>query len=167
MSEDTYYTVLGVSEDATPLEIRTAYRNLLKQIHPDTVSTLSPELKREAEIATKEINEAYELLSDPSLRRQYDEQLSEHWQQDVDAPARADRNTIRWQGPARIRVKKRHRHHRRTDTHWIGEHPLIALGYLLVALMTLVAVIYLFSLVPGSDADDGKLNAQPYLHYCA
>ena len=81
MSDDTYYTVLDVSETATQLEIKTAYRNLLKKIHPDTVSTLSPEMRRTAEDMTKEINEAYEVLSDAGMRREYDRQLTGYRQQ--------------------------------------------------------------------------------------
>src|SRR5262249_40643197 len=77
MSNDTHYTTLGVPETASQSQIRTAYRNLLKQIHPDTVSTLSPELRRMAEDATKEMVEAYSVLSDASKRRDYDRQLVE------------------------------------------------------------------------------------------
>jgi len=78
---DTHYTVLGVLETATPLEIKAAYRNTLKKIHPDTVSTLSPGLRTLAEDITKEIIEAYLVLSDASKRRQYDQQLAERRQQ--------------------------------------------------------------------------------------
>jgi curved DNA-binding protein CbpA len=78
MSDDTYYTVLDVSESATQFEIKTAYRNLMKQIHPDTVLTLSPELRRTAEDVTKEMIEAYSVLSDVGKRRDYDQQLAEY-----------------------------------------------------------------------------------------
>ncbi len=73
MNEESYYSALGVLENATESEIKAAYRNLLKKIHPDTVSTLSPSLRRMAEDATKEIIEAYSVLSDVSKRRQYDQ----------------------------------------------------------------------------------------------
>jgi hypothetical protein len=85
MSDDTYYTLLDVSETATQLEIKTAYRNLLKKIHPDTVSTLSPELRRTAEDLTKEINEAYSVLSDAGMRREYDRLITEYRQQSAPA----------------------------------------------------------------------------------
>jgi hypothetical protein len=77
MSTDTHYTILGVSETASELEIKAAYRNLLKQIHPDTVSTLSPDVRRMAESATTEIIAAYAVLSDASSRGEYDRQLAE------------------------------------------------------------------------------------------
>ena len=37
MSDDTYYTVLNVPETASLSEIKTAYRDLIKQVHPDTI----------------------------------------------------------------------------------------------------------------------------------
>lgn len=59
-----YYEVLGVSRDATTVEIRKAYRKLALSYHPDKV----PEEERaEAEIKFKEISEAYETLSDGTL----------------------------------------------------------------------------------------------------
>jgi curved DNA-binding protein CbpA len=85
MSDDTYYTVLDVSETATRLQIKTAYRNLLKKIHPDTVATLSPELRRTAEDIAKEIIEAYSVLSDAGQRREYDRQLAKYRQQSAPA----------------------------------------------------------------------------------
>ena len=87
MSEETYYAALGVSETATPLQIKAAYRNLLKKIHPDTVSTLSPNLKRIAEDATQEIIKAYSVLSNEDRRRRYDQQLVESRRQAAAAPS--------------------------------------------------------------------------------
>jgi len=63
-----YYAILGVSRDATQEEIKQAYRRLVKEWHPD----LHPENRKEAEERFKEIQEAYEVLSDPEKRRQYD-----------------------------------------------------------------------------------------------
>ncbi len=61
-----YYEVLGLSRDATPREIRAAYRRLGRQLHPDVND--SPD----AEVRFKEITEAYAVLSDEEKRRQYD-----------------------------------------------------------------------------------------------
>jgi molecular chaperone DnaJ len=62
-----YYEILGVSRNASPEEIKQAYRNLARQYHPDVA-----ENKEEAERRFKEINEAFSVLSNPEKRAQYD-----------------------------------------------------------------------------------------------
>ena len=63
-----YYEILGVSGDASGEEIKRAFRKLARQYHPD----VNPN-DREAEEKFKDINEAYEVLSDETKRSQYDE----------------------------------------------------------------------------------------------
>ncbi|MBR6102089.1 MAG: molecular chaperone DnaJ [Ruminococcus sp.] len=63
-----YYEVLGVGKTASEDEIKKAFRKLARQYHPD----LHPDDK-EAEAKFKEINEAYEVLSDPDKRAKYDQ----------------------------------------------------------------------------------------------
>ncbi|MGO8793637.1 MAG: J domain-containing protein [Candidatus Sulfotelmatobacter sp.] len=87
---DTYYTALGVLETASPSEIKAAYRNLLKKIHPDTVSTLSPNLQRMAAEATKDIIEAYSVLSDENQRRRYDQRMGWYGQRSSGPTAAID-----------------------------------------------------------------------------
>jgi len=65
-----YYDILGVSKTASADEIKSAYRKLVKQYHPD----LHPNDKEAAE-KFKEVNEAHETLSDEQKRKEYDYSL--------------------------------------------------------------------------------------------
>ena len=67
MPED-YYQTLGVKRDASPDEIKRAFRRLAKEYHPDAHQGD----KKEAERRFRKIAEAYEVLSDPQKRAQYD-----------------------------------------------------------------------------------------------
>lgn len=66
MSKRDYYEVLGVPRDADDTAIKGAYRRLARQYHPDVNKAA------DAEERFKEINEAYEMLSDPERRAAYD-----------------------------------------------------------------------------------------------
>jgi molecular chaperone DnaJ len=68
LAKRDYYEVLGVSRDASEEDIKKAYRRLAKKYHPD----LHPGDK-EAEEKFKEINEAYQVLSNKETRAQYDQ----------------------------------------------------------------------------------------------
>src|SRR5262249_17328640 len=70
-----YYETLGVPKTATDDEIRGAFRKLARKYHPDVAKD-----KKVAEEKFKEINEAYEVLSDPEKRAKYD-QLGANWNQ--------------------------------------------------------------------------------------
>ena len=64
-----YYEVLGVTKDASPDEIKRAYRKLAREHHPD----VSKEAKEIAEEKFKEISEAYEVLSNEETKKRYDQ----------------------------------------------------------------------------------------------
>ena len=68
-----YYAILGVPRNASEEEIKKAFRKLARQYHPDVAKD-----KKVAEAKFKEINEAYEVLSDPEKRKRYD-QLGVDW----------------------------------------------------------------------------------------
>lgn len=68
-----YYDVLRINKDASSQEIKTSYKKLIKRYHPD----LYPGNKTKAETITRDLNEAYEILSDPEKRYIYDLSLQE------------------------------------------------------------------------------------------
>lgn len=70
-----YYETLGVSRQATQKEIKSAFRKLARQYHPDVNKDKPDALEK-----FKEINEANEVLSDPEKRKKYDE-LGPQWEQ--------------------------------------------------------------------------------------
>ncbi|HVX93053.1 MAG TPA: molecular chaperone DnaJ [Candidatus Dojkabacteria bacterium] len=67
MEKRDYYEVLGIKKDASEKEIKKAYRKLAKQYHPDVNK------EPDAETKFKEVQEAYEVISDPSKRQAYDQ----------------------------------------------------------------------------------------------
>lgn len=68
----TYYEKLGLSKNATQKEIKDAYKNLVKKYHPDVYQGD----KSYAEKMIKEINGAYDVLSDPIKKAEYDEEIN-------------------------------------------------------------------------------------------
>jgi molecular chaperone DnaJ len=74
MTPKDYYNILGVSRVASEKELKDAYRKLARKYHPD----VNPGNKASEE-KFKELNLAYEVLSDPKKRKQYD-QFGENWQ---------------------------------------------------------------------------------------
>jgi len=74
MAKNDYYAILGVKRGASDKEIRQAYRRLARKYHPDVNAG-----DKVAEEKFKEINAAYEVLSDPGKRRKYD-LYGDQWQ---------------------------------------------------------------------------------------
>ena len=94
MEKRTYYMVLGVSNNETPRGIRAAYRELAKRLHPDVAG-------KESTRAFREATEAYDVLSDPQRRREYNDALQrgdrlqeEAWRPPSRGPVRRDPVTI-------------------------------------------------------------------------
>ena len=72
MAKRDFYEVLGATKGASDVEIKKAYRKAAMKYHPDKFSGASEAEKKEAEDKFKEINEAYQVLSDENKRAQYD-----------------------------------------------------------------------------------------------
>jgi molecular chaperone DnaJ len=65
MAERNFYVILGIPRDASPEDVRSAYRELAKRLHPDRAGESGTE-------SFQELREAYETLSDPAKRRAHD-----------------------------------------------------------------------------------------------
>jgi DnaJ-class molecular chaperone len=76
MERKTYYMILGVSSTESPEGIRAAYRDLAKRLHPDVSGDATTD-------AFQEVAEAYRVLSDPLLRRDYNNKLTRATEGDV------------------------------------------------------------------------------------
>jgi DnaJ-class molecular chaperone len=87
MDYKDYYKILGVARGASTEEIKKAFRKLARKYHPD----VNPGDKK-AELKFKEINEAYEVLSDPAKRQKYDT-LGPNWQEQFGPFAGTGRRT--------------------------------------------------------------------------
>lgn len=102
MEYKDYYKIMGVPRDADAQAIKKAYRKLALKYHPDK----NPNNK-EAEARFKEINEAYEVLSDPQKRAKYDQlgQSYQQWQRTGGQPGGFDWS--QWMGgaPGGVRVE--------------------------------------------------------------
>ncbi len=91
MAGKNYYDLLGLKKNATDKEIKQAYRRLARQLHPD----VNPGNKA-AEAKFKEINAAYEVLSDTTKRQKYDK-YGDKWQY-ADQIEQAEREQAQYQG---------------------------------------------------------------------
>src|SRR5690242_18800782 len=75
-----YYETLGVPRTASDADIKKAFRKMAREFHPDVAKD-----KKIAEEKFKEINEAYEVLSDPEKRKKYD-QFGANWKEGAFQP---------------------------------------------------------------------------------
>lgn len=90
MARKDYYQILGVNGNASDKEIKQAYRRLARKHHPD----LNPGDKS-AEDKFKEINAAYQVLSDPEKRKKYD-QFGDQWEYADQFAKAGGQERVRW-----------------------------------------------------------------------
>ncbi|MEJ2422041.1 MAG: DnaJ domain-containing protein [Acidobacteriota bacterium] len=99
--DKTYYEILGVSSRATTREIVNAFRELVRKYHPDRFDM--PGKKREAEAHLKNITEAFNTLSNPKRREEYDRGQTAQSQDVVKSPQQQAREYLQ-QGIVRFKA---------------------------------------------------------------
>ena len=85
-----HYAALGLDRNCTEAQIRAAYRSFAKQLHPDLNCG-----SKESLAQTQAINAAYEILSDPEQRRNYDQELASAERSNRTVKSKMDRNISR------------------------------------------------------------------------
>lgn len=75
-AEKTHYEVLGVDKNVNEVELKTMWKKLAKENHPDRFANATDEVKAEKEEEMKNINLANDILSDPEKRKRYDAEIS-------------------------------------------------------------------------------------------
>ncbi len=132
----TYYDDLGLSARASGDEVRQAYLNLVRLLHPDLAS--EPSLKRFSENQLKRVSRAYAVLSDPDRRRRYDSQLARADEEPPEEPVSARRSV----GRSRARA-------------WI------TLGWLICAFAGIVGIGWYVSEQAGTPSEPAQVSAAP------
>ena len=92
MNYKDYYQILGISKNASESDIKKSYRKLALKYHPD-----KNQGNRAAEEKFKEVNEAYQVLSDPEKRKKYDE-FGEDWRHYQQSGSQGPYDWSQWKG---------------------------------------------------------------------
>lgn len=75
MSDPDHYLALGITRDATPDEVRDAWRLAVQAFHPDRFG--DAQLRAKADLRARRVNAAWQVLGDPDLRARYDRQYGQ------------------------------------------------------------------------------------------
>ena len=112
---ETLYDILEVSRKASKEVIEKAYKTLAKKYHPDLQT---PENKEFAEKRMKEINEAYDILSDEQKRKEYDEKLEN---QELRKKQEEYQNSINYKNNSESQNKKYESNVENTSARWASD----------------------------------------------
>ena len=132
----THYDDLGLPASASDEEIREAYLNLVRLLHPD--SQRDPTLRRFSENQMKRVSRAHAVLSDPERRRRYDATLTGDGVEATPAPVDSKRTVGRWRARA-----------------------LITIGWLICAFAGVVGIGWYFSQPAGEPLQPAQASAPP------
>jgi curved DNA-binding protein CbpA len=91
-----YYDVLGVSQNADDFVIKAAYKAMAQRYHPDKFAN-NPREAADAEAKMRQLNEAYQVLSDEAKRRDYDVWLSQNQQRNSQQSSNDAKQQADWQ----------------------------------------------------------------------
>jgi hypothetical protein len=132
----THYDDLGLPASASDEEIREAYLNLVRVLHPD--SQRDPTLRRFAENQMKRVSRAHAVLSDPERRRHYDATLTGDGVEATRQPVDSKHTAGRWRARA-----------------------LITIGWLICAFAGVVGIGWYFSQAAGEPVEPAHASAAP------
>jgi curved DNA-binding protein CbpA len=132
----THYDDLGLPAGASDEEIREAYLNLVRLLHPD--SQRDAALKRFAEAQMKRVSRAHAVLSDPERRLRYDRTLGNNGAEQTPVPTEAKRTVGRWRARA-----------------------LITIGWLICAFAGVVGIGWYFSQPASAPVQPAQASAPP------
>lgn len=165
----TFYEILGVGRLAQPEEIRSAFLSLAKQYHPDSVgsTTLSLLTKEESETRFREVQEAYETLSNKWKRTLYDQNLQfqtalsfqDGHQTDGASSVMSWRENFNLETPeARIARRERYKRYAAGERNDMPPVQLTTKGSLLGLLAGGVALTYVCAKAPNWFGGQGDLT---------
>lgn len=95
--KEDYYEILEIPREASVEEIKAAYRKLISQYHPDKMANQPKKIRKEAQRITSSLNEAYRVLTYPSLKTDYDAWYDEQQMMKAQEKAVAQERTKRAQ----------------------------------------------------------------------
>lgn len=113
----TLYEILGVTRQATFDEIKSAYHTLAKKYHPDTNGNSTYAMDR-----MKEINMAYEILSDEKKRKEYDKTIYKSYKESVNREEKSS-----YQSKQKTETKESFTEHKKERTVWDEMNDYISL----------------------------------------